>query len=72
MLTAAVKDPDGQIDLVVPDGADVRDVIEMLSERSPLFDHRACLALMDGERVSLEQGLSDGDRVDLYLMFGGG
>lgn len=72
MLTAAVKDPDGQVDLAVPEGANVRDVVESLSERSPLFDHRACLALMDGEQVSLDRSLRDGDQVDLYLMFGGG
>ena len=72
MLTAAVEDPDGQFDLAVPGSADVRDMVEILSERSPLFDHRACLALMDGERVSLDRSLRDGDQVDLYLMFGGG
>lgn len=72
MLTAAVKNPDGQVDLVVPDEAEVRDVVGILRERSPLFDHRACLALMDGERVSLDRDLHDGDKVDLYLMFSGG
>ncbi len=72
MLTAAVREPGGQVELEVPEGTDILGVVEILSERSPLFDPRASLAVMDGVKVELGRTLLDGNRVDLYLMFGGG
>jgi hypothetical protein len=72
MLTATVHEPEGRIELPAPDGIDVRGVIEILSERSPLFEVRACLAVIDGVRVPLDQLLQDGEEVNLSLLFGGG
>ncbi|HSR34249.1 MAG TPA: hypothetical protein VLY63_27090 [Anaerolineae bacterium] len=72
MLTAAVDDPSGILDIVVPEGTDVQGLVEILSERSPLFDPRACFGLIDGARVPGDMLLRDGQQVNLYLMFGGG
>lgn len=72
MLTAAVDDPSGILDIIVPDGTDLQGLVRILSERSPLFDPRACFGLVDGARVPGNRLLKDGEQVDLYLMFGGG
>jgi hypothetical protein len=72
MLTAAVDDPDGGLTLPVPDGCTIRDVVEILAQRSPLFDPRACLATVDGVKVPLDRVLADGESLHLYLLFGGG
>jgi hypothetical protein len=72
MLTAAVDDPDGRLTLSVPYGIDIRGVVEILAQRSPLFDPRACLATVDGVKVPLDRVLGDGEVLDLYLLFGGG
>lgn len=73
LLTAAVRNPEGLIRLEVPDGIDILGVVEILcEERSPLFDPRSCIAVMDGAKVPLDHILVDGDRVDLYVLFGGG
>ena len=56
----------------VPDGIDIRRLVEVLSERSPLFDPRSCLAVVDGAKVSLDRVLSEGEQVHLHVMFGGG
>ncbi len=72
MLTLAVPDAGGRIDLEVPDGIDIQRLVEILQERSPLFDPRACLALIGGDRVPLNRVLHEGDHVHLHLIFGGG
>ena len=72
MLTAAVDDPGGRLALSVPDGSNIRDVVEVLAQRSPLFDPRACLAVVGGVKVPLDRELVDGEEIDLYLLFGGG
>ena len=72
ILTLAVPEPGGQIDLAVPDGTDVQGVIEILQERSPLFEPRASLASIEGVQVPLNRVLQDGDKLQLYLMLGGG
>ena len=72
MLTAAVREPGGEVQVEVPDGVDITGVVEILSERSPLFDPRSCLAVMDGVKVPLDRVLAEGEQVHLYLMFGGG
>jgi hypothetical protein len=72
LLTAAVSKPDNLLYLEVPEGSDIRGVIEILSERSPLFDPRASLAVVDGVKVPLERLLQEGDQVHLHLLFGGG
>jgi hypothetical protein len=46
--------------------------IEMLAQRSPLFDSRACLAVIEGVQVPLDRELQDVDLRHLYLLFGGG
>lgn len=73
LLTAAVREPEGLIQLDLPEGLDIRGVVEVLCrEWSPLFDPRSCIAVLDGAKVSLDHTLSDGDCVDLYVQFGGG
>ena len=72
MLTAAVRDPGGKMQVEVPDGGDIKKVVEILGERSPLFDPRSCLAVVDGVRVPLDRVLAEGEQVHLYVMFGGG
>jgi hypothetical protein len=72
MLTLAVRDPDGQLEVSVPEGTDVRGLIEVLSERSPLFDPRALLAVKDHVQLSPSQVLQEGDQVHLYMLIGGG
>lgn len=72
MLTAAVREPGGVMQVDVPDGVDIKRLVEILGERSPLFDPRSCLAVVDEVKVPLNRVLAAGDRVHLYLMFGGG
>ena len=72
MLTAAVREPGGEMQVDVPGGIDIKQLVEILSERSPLFDPRSCLAVMDGEKVPLDRMLAEGEQVHLHLIFGGG
>jgi hypothetical protein len=72
MLTAAVREPGGEVQIEVPDGVDIKGLVEILSEQSPLFDPRSCLAVVDAVRVPLDRVLVEGEQVHLYLMFGGG
>jgi hypothetical protein len=72
LLTAAMSHPDNLLEVEVPDGTDIRGVVEILAARSPLFDPRSTLAVVDGVRVPLEQLLCDGEHVHLHLLFGGG
>ncbi len=72
LLTAAVDDPDGHLVLSVSDGIDIQGLVELLALRSPLFDPRACLALVEGVQVPLDRPLRDGEHLHLYPIFGGG
>jgi molybdopterin converting factor small subunit len=73
LLTVAVRDPDGVLELTVPEGSDIQAVLETLSERSPVFDPRAApIAVIDGVQVPLSRALQEGDEVRLYPIFGGG
>lgn len=72
LLLAAVSHPDNSLELDVPEGTDTCGVIEVLAERSPLFDPRASLAVIDGVKVPLDRPLQEGERVHLHLLFGGG
>jgi molybdopterin converting factor small subunit len=72
LLTTGMDFPDGVVELAVLEGSDVAAVVDGFRERSALFDPRACLALVAGVKVPLDHVLQDGDRVDLYLPFGGG
>ena len=58
--------------LTLPDGTDVAGVLAVFRQTSSFFDPRTCLALIDGERVELEQVLEDGEEVHLYHLFSGG
>ncbi len=71
-LKVGVDDPDGLIELTLPDGADVAGVIEALRETSPMLDPRACLVIVGGAQVPLDQTLKDGEEVGLYPTFSGG
>jgi molybdopterin converting factor small subunit len=72
LFKVGVDDPDGLIELTLPDGTDVAGVIEVLRETSPMLDPRACLAMVGGERVVLDRPLKDGEEVRLYPIFSGG
>ena len=72
LLTAGVNSPGGWLELDMADGSDVADLFEVLGERSPAFDPRACLALVGGQKVPLDWPLNDGDEVYLYHLFSGG
>jgi molybdopterin converting factor small subunit len=71
-LKVGVDDPDGLIELCLPDGTDVAAVIEALRETSPMLDPRACLATVGGATVPLDRTLNDGEEVGLYPTFSGG
>jgi len=71
-LKVGVDDPDGLIELTLPDGTDVAGVIEALRETSPMLDPRACLAMVGGAQVPLDRTLEDGEEVGLYPTFSGG
>ena len=72
LLTAAIRDPGGRIELTLPEGSDVEGVIEILGKRSSLFDARACIAVVDGVQVPLSRTLAPGEELHLYPIFGGG
>jgi len=72
LFTVGVSDPDGLIELTLPDGTDVAGVIEALRETSPMLDPRSCLPMVGGERVPLDRILKDGEEMYLYPIFGGG
>ena len=73
LLTVAVQDPSGAIDLTVPDGSDIQHVLWILHDISPVFDPRATpVAVIDGAQVPLDQVMHDGEAVHLYPIFGGG
>jgi molybdopterin converting factor small subunit len=72
LLTAAIQDPSGRIELTLPEATDVEGVIEILGKRSSLFDARACIAVVDGVQVPLIRALTDGEELRLYPVFGGG
>jgi molybdopterin converting factor small subunit len=71
-FTVGVSDPDGLIELTLPDGTDVAGVVEALRETSPMLDPRSCLAMVGGARVPLDRTLKDGEEVCLYPVFSGG
>jgi len=72
MFKIGVKDPDGIVELTLPDETDVAGLLEALRETSPTLDPRACLVMIGGVRVPLEQTLEDGEEVHLYPVFTGG
>jgi hypothetical protein len=73
LLTVAVQDAGGMLELDVPEGRDIQGVLEILCERSPVFDPRATpIAVMEGVQVPLSQTLHNGEAVHLYPIFGGG
>jgi len=72
MFRIGVKDPNGIVELTLPDGADVAGLLEALRETSPTLDPRACLVIIGGVTVSLDRTLNDGEEVNLYPIFTGG
>jgi len=71
-LKVGVEDPDGPVELTLPDGTDVAGVVEALCETSPMLDPRACLAIVSGAQVPSDRILKDGEEVGLYPTFSGG
>jgi sulfur carrier protein ThiS len=72
LLSAAVDEPEGWIELTLPQGTDIAGAMEVLGEISPLFDPRACLAIVEGAKVPPDRVLKHGDQVKLYHLFSGG
>ena len=72
MFKIGVQDPDGVVELTLPDQTDVAGLIEVLRETSPMLDPRACLVMIGGARVPLDRTLKDGEEVHLYPIFSGG
>ena len=72
MFRVGVDDPDGLVELTLPDETDVAGIIEILRETSPMLDPRACLAMISGVAVPLDRTLKDGEEVLLYPIFSGG
>jgi hypothetical protein len=72
LLGVVADNPGGWVDLALPEGADVMSAMEMLSERSPLVDPRACMALVDKTKVPLNHVLRAGEELHLYHLFSGG
>jgi len=72
MFIIGVKDPDGVVELTLPDGTDVTGLAEALRETSPTLDPRACLAMIGGVIVSLDRTLKDGEEVHFYPTLTGG
>ena len=72
LLSATVDVPGSWIELTLPVGTDLAGAMEVLGEISPLFDARACLAIVEGIKVPPDQILKDGDQVKLYHLFSGG
>jgi molybdopterin converting factor small subunit len=72
MFKIGVKDPDGVVELTLPDGTDVTGLAEALREVSPTLDPRACLAMIGGTIVPLDRALKDGEEVHFYPTLTGG
>lgn len=73
LLTVAVRDPGGVLDLDIPEGRDIQGVLEILCDQSPLFDPRSTpIAVIDGVQVPLSRTLQEGETVHLYPILGGG
>jgi molybdopterin converting factor small subunit len=72
LFTIGVGNPDGLIELTLPDGTDVAGVIEALRETSPMLDPRSCLIMVGGAKVPLDRILKDGEEVQIYPIFSGG
>ena len=72
LYTIGVGDPNGLVELTLPDETDVAGLIEVLRETSPTLDPRSCLAMVGGAKVSPTRVLQDGEEVHLYPLFSGG
>ncbi len=72
MFRVGVDDPDGLVELTLPDETDVAGMIEIVRETSPMLDPWACLVMINGATVPLDRALQDGDEVLLYPIFSGG
>lgn len=72
LFRVGIDSPDGRLELTLPEGASVAMLAQMLRETSPAIDPWACLAMIGGERVSLDRSLADGEEVHLYPLFSGG
>ena len=61
-LKVGVDNPDGLIELTLPDETDVAGVIEALRETLSMLDPRSCLVMVGSARVPLDRALKH--RVD--------
>lgn len=74
LLTAAVSKPDEWLNVQVPHGATVADLIERMREllATPLFDPGSCVATIEGSAIPLDHVLEAGQSVELFHLFSGG
>ena len=72
LFKIGVKDPEGIVELTLPEGTDIAGLVETLRETSPTVDPRACLVIIDDATVPLDYTLGDGEEVHLYPLFTGG
>jgi sulfur carrier protein ThiS len=72
LLRLGVDSPDGRLEMAVPEGTTVEALIETLGERSSFFHPLSCMALIEGDVVSLDRILCEGEELHLYAVFGGG
>lgn len=72
MFKIGAKDPDGVVELALPDETDVAGLAEALRETSLMLDPRACLAMIGGAIAPLDRTLKDGEKVHFYPTLTGG
>lgn len=67
-----LDDPEGLVELTLPEGTDVAGVVHALADSSSMLDPRSCLVMIEGTRVGLERSLTDGEEMHIYPIFSGG
>ena len=72
LLLAGIESPEGIVEADLPPQSDVAALFEALAEIVPMLDARACLAVVNGVKVSSDHILQAGDEVGLYHLFSGG
>jgi hypothetical protein len=70
--TVGLENPDGCLDVDVPEGTDVAGIAQALRERSPMLDAYASLVMIGGKKVELNRVLMEGEEVHFYPVFSGG
>ena len=67
-----LENPDGCLDVDVPEGTDIAGIAQTLRGRSPMLDAYASLVMIGGKKVEVNRVLVDGEEVHFYPVFSGG